>query len=522
MKKKEMETKLKDGLKNLNPIYKKSFLAAFLLINLAFLFHTVNFMFGDHDWNYIRSANYWSEGSFEGRPLHFVMQSLFFNGHVLPILNNLFSFAFLALGGVLLAHYWRVPKKTFQYALFATFTAILPYTLVWLFYAKDMLSNLSLPLVVVAGLLLADRPYKKIWYHVAAIALFYFAFASYAAVLNLMGVCLLGAILITYVSGKSDIIKVIRQKIPSAADIIIAAVLYKLTLVFTSLTAEYNTQTLGVMYWPEKLKETVTVMFTQFTTPLPFMEYKFKLLLLALCLFALVVALIKGGVKKAPAVIVLVLAILLASKAAFFLADERGQILAEMENFAFVPRLDFYGLGYIYALALAVILSLTKGKWYKVGAALAVIIAFMSGVRDMYAEKVWKLGFDAEMKTHERIVSRLEQHPDFRANQKYRLLQIGSLSLRKNYYRKAAGEETSLDLLETSFTPQFMSRIVYNFYYPEDVFYNNATVEDLSAKGQEFLRFKAKSWPSADSIFIDGDVVIIVLTDEGLDKARKN
>jgi len=520
MKYQEMETKLKDGLKNLNPVCKKSFLIAFVLINLAFLFHTVNFMFGDHDWNYIRTPNYWHEGAFEGRPLHFVMQSLFFGGHVLPILNNLLSFAFLALSGILLAHYWRVPKKTFQLTLFATFTAILPYTLVWLFYAKDMLSNLSLPFVVVAGLLLADRPYKKIWYHVAALFLFYFAFASYAAVLNLMGVCLLGAILTTYIGSKSNIAKVVRQKLPAAADIIIAGILYKLTLAFSSVTTEYNTQTLGVMYWPEKLKETVTVMFTQFVTPLPFMEYKFKLLLLGLCIFAMVVALLKGGIKKAPAIIVLIIAILLSSKVAFFLADERGQVLAEMENFAFVPRLDFYGLGYIYALAVALILSLSKGKWYKLGATLAVIIAFMSAVRDMYAEKVWKLGFDAEMKTHERIVARLEQHPNFHSTQKYRLLQVGSFSLRKNYYRKAAGEETSLDLLETSFTPQFMSRIVYNFYYPEDVFYNNATAEDLSERGKEYLRYQAKPWPSAESIFIDGDIVIIVLTNEGLDKAR--
>jgi len=522
MKYQELETKLKDGLKNLNPVYKKSFLIAFALINLAFLFHTVNFMFGDHDWNYIRTPNYWHEGSFEGRPLHFVMQSLFFGGHVLPILNNLLSFAFLALSGVLLAHYWRVPKKTFRWALFATFTAILPYTLVWLFYAKDMLSNLSLPFVVIVGLMLADRPYKKIWYHIAALLLFYFAFASYAAVLNLMGVCLLGAILTTYLNGKSNIAKVIRQKLPTVADIIIAGILYKLTLALSPVTTEYNTQTLGVMYWPEKLKETVTVMLTQFVAPLPFMEYKFKLLLLALCIFALIMALLKGGIKKAPAVVALVLAILLSSKVAYFLADERGQVLAEMENFAYVPRLDFYGLGYIYALALALVLSLTNGKLYKIGATFAVIIAFMSGVRDMYAEKVWKLGFDAEMKTHERIVARLEQHPDFHSTQKYRLLQVGSFSLRKNYYRKAKGEEISLDLLETSFTPQYMSRIVYNFYYPEDVFYDNATTTDLTARGKDYLYHQAKAWPSAESIFIDGDIVIIVLTDEGLDKAKKS
>lgn len=138
----------------------------------------------------------------------------------------------------------------------------------------------------------------------------------------------------------------------------------------------------------------------------------------------------------------------------------------------------------------------------------------------MYAQKVWKLGFDAEMKAHERIVARLERFPGFDARRKYRLLQIGSFSLRRNYYRRTAGEEISLDLLETSFTPEFMSRIVYNFYYPEDVFYDNAVPGELSKAGQDFVRNRAKPWPSADAVYIDGDIVVIVLTEEGLEKAR--
>ena len=76
----QSEKKVFSWIKELNPIYKKAFWISLILINLTFLFHTVNFMFGDHDWNYVRSANYWSEGSFEGRPLHFVLQSLFFGG----------------------------------------------------------------------------------------------------------------------------------------------------------------------------------------------------------------------------------------------------------------------------------------------------------------------------------------------------------------------------------------------------------------------------------------------------------
>ena len=131
-----MEEKVVEWYKNIPDAIKKSILYSFLLINLAFLFHTINFMFGDHDWTYIKQQTSWKEGAFEGRPLHFVLQSVLFSGQILPILNNLFSFFALTTSSIMLGIYWRIPKTTLNYTLFATFVGVMPYTLVWLFYAK--------------------------------------------------------------------------------------------------------------------------------------------------------------------------------------------------------------------------------------------------------------------------------------------------------------------------------------------------------------------------------------------------
>lgn len=518
----ETETKILSALKNIPKAYVQTLWIAFGLINLAFLFHTVNFMFGDHDWNYVRSANYWSEGAFEGRPLHFVLQSIFFGGEVLPILNNMLAFAALTLSGVLLAKYWQIPFSKLNYTLFTVFTAVLPYTLVWLFYAKDTLINLSLPLIGVCGLLAADYAVneKRPLFHWLAIGLFYFAFASYVAVINLLCVCFIGNLMQTYANGKVGIIPLIKKKLWTAGDIFVSLICFKLTLCFLPVSSTYNTQVVAWEDIPQKLMETVMAMFAQFITPLPFMEYKFKLLLLLLCIWGFILLLYKGGKAKIIPQVGMLLLVLFASKTAFFLANEKGQILAQMENFAFVPRLDFYGLAYIYALGAAFILSHLNGKLRKAGVVLVIIIAFMSMVRDMYAQKVWKLGFDAEMKAHERIVARMEKLPNFDISRRYRLLQIGSLSMRENYYLPQPAEQISLDLLSTSFTPQFMSRIVYNFYYPRDIFYNNAGVEDLTPQGRDFLLTQAKPFPAQEFIFIDGDIVIIVLTEEGLAQER--
>ena len=518
----EIENKIKTSLSLFYDRYKVELWISFALINLAFLFHTINFMSGDHDWNYIKAPNYWSEGSFEGRPLHFVLQAILFDGHVLPILNNLVSFFALALSGILLAKYWQIPYSKTNYILFSVFTATLPYTMVWLFYAKDMLINLSLPLIGVSSLMLADKAIarKNIYYHLIAIFLMFFAFASYVAMINFYGVCFLSFILISYINKKGSIINLVKQNIPTVIDMLVGLVLFKLSLLVSNVENSYNTKIISLDYLPKKLIETISAMFEQFTTVLPFMEYKYKLLLLVMSVFAVVLLFAKAKVKKAPICILLLLGILFSSKLAYFIADERGQILAEMENFAFVPRLDFYGLVYVYAFALACILQYSKKRIYKGAIAVVCVITFMSFVRDMYAQKVWKLGFDAEMKAHERIVSRIEEHPYFYANRQYRLLQIGSLSLRENYYRKDIREIVSLDLLSTSFTPEFMSRIVYNFYYPKNIFYNNASVEELSPFGQQFLFTEAKPFPQEPSIFIDNDIIVVVLTEEGLYKAK--
>ena len=79
MKFMETERNIKNYIRNFHKNYQKIFLISFVIINIAFLFHTINFMFGDHDWNYVKKTIQWNEGTFEGRPLHFVLQSIFFN-----------------------------------------------------------------------------------------------------------------------------------------------------------------------------------------------------------------------------------------------------------------------------------------------------------------------------------------------------------------------------------------------------------------------------------------------------------
>lgn len=519
-----IEQKLINWYKNIPTELKKSLLYSFLLINLAFLFHTINFMFGDHDWNYVKQATSWKEGAFEGRPLHFVLQSVLFSGQILPILNNLFSFFAMSLSSIMLARYLKIPLTTFNYTLFATFIGVMPYTLVWLFYAKDALINLTIPLIIMSSLWLSqmtsDNVIKRFLLYAISILLMFFAFSSYVASISMVGVCVLGGIIVDYLRTDKNLISTLRKYLPTIVNTTIALALFKLYLVIFPTEISYNTKIIPLSYAPEKFFITMDAMFMQFTAILPFMEYKYKMLLLIMMMLGLFsLALSTKMYKFIPALGMLFL-VIFASKFAFFISDARGEVLAEMEDLAYVPRLDFYGLVYVYALFLSFVLSSKKDILRKSSITLAVIITFMSMVRDAYALKTWKLGFDAEMKAHERIVSRIEQHKNYIPGKKYQILQIGSLSLRKNFYKKNIREKVGLDTLETSFTPRFMSHIVYNFYLPNDMFVSNTGEYSLSPKARDYILNTAEVWPSQKSIYIDGAIIVVVLSSDALNEKR--
>ena len=83
----------------------KAVLISFLIINFAFLFHTLNFMWGNHDVKFIKEELLFSSGLFEGRFTQFIPYRLLTGGQILPLLNNLLGFAFLTAALWLLAKY---------------------------------------------------------------------------------------------------------------------------------------------------------------------------------------------------------------------------------------------------------------------------------------------------------------------------------------------------------------------------------------------------------------------------------
>ena len=182
------------------------------------------------------------------------------------------------------------------------------------------------------------------------------------------------------------------------------------------------------------------------------------------------------------------------------------------DNLPHLVRIDFYGLPILYALMLAILLVACSVGWKKFVYLFAGIAVFASFVQVAYALKVWKFGFDAETKLAERIITRLEKLPEFDIEKKYKLIQIGEMSLRKNYYTRVYDDFYSGEMLEDAYYQQGNAKDAYNFFYQVDFLSEDAAEDALeNPLIKEYLRDKAQPWPANGSVGIVGEYIIIVL-----------
>ncbi len=178
--------------------YRQSFWLLFALINLAFLFHTVNFMWGGTDWSAVRTTIDPNESLADGRFSAFWLQQLLFNGKILPVINNLWAFLGLSLAGVFLAIYWNLPQKTSVIVLTGLLLSVNPYTLSWLYSAKNTLGSLWLPAISLGALLLADTKTqsqnRNFANYLTSVMMTLFVLGSYLPAVNFIAVAILGKV----------------------------------------------------------------------------------------------------------------------------------------------------------------------------------------------------------------------------------------------------------------------------------------------------------------------------------------
>ncbi len=502
-------------------LYRKSFWISFGFINLAFLFHTINFMWGATDWEAVRfnvdNASAIKDGNFTA----FTLQNILFGGKILPVINNLWSFFGLSLSGILLAYYWNMPKKTSTYVITSLFMAVTPYTLSIMYFTQYTLGNLWLPAFIIGGLILSNKATQTLnrsyLYNLLSISLFIIALGTYLPIINFFGVVLLGKIFLNVITKGTSLRDNFFLYLQALANFTASVLIY----IFVILLLKLNGNAISISNVDfydaiQNIPSLISSMFTQFATTIPFVDLSYKIIALIIVITSIFAVIFKAPSTKASIKgLALIPCILVSSKISYLFSVDTNSILHGYNS--------FYSLPILYTLMYATLIKLDGEYLKRFAYTLAVLLIFMSFVRISYGLKVWKFGFDAETKLAERIITRMEKMDNFNIDKKYKLLQIGSKSLRHKYYIKKDGEQKSPELLDLAYYDEKISKDAYNFFYQADFLSKNVTIKEASQNEalKNFILKDARSWPDKNSIFIHDDYIVFVLDDKALYKAQQ-
>lgn len=501
-----------------------AFCASFFALSLIFLYHGLNFMFGDHDWKYFKDNVPVDNGLFEGRFTQFILINLLTGGKLLPILNNTFGFAGYSLGIALLAHYWRLPHKTLTYIMFALFVALTPYILSFMYFAFLVIPCLSWNAVIIAALILSEKETRhSLYLSFPAILLFTTALGGYPPVINLIATALAGRIVLAILYESAMWRTLVKTYVYTVINVLCAVLLYKYALSLLAAqgylnTSYYNLQTTPVSEWASKFFLVSTDLVKQFTITLPFITAPYKTATLALTLtgFITVAYLIIWRINTGKILALLgLVGLLYAPLLTLFISTS----LAETE---FSPRIDFFGLLYYYAAMFAITLKSPCRIFKNLATVCAVCSVCISAFSLFEAQKVWKLGFATEMNLYKRISKRFEQHPDFDFNKNYIMVQDTSPAFRPRFY-PTFYKHKSDDLLNISYVPGLNSGVMWNYKaikeYAGETSYVYIFQPDTEAIN--FLQ-TASPWPAENSVAVGNNWIMTILSSQGLERLRHN
>ena len=273
---------LKQRARKADPLFWLAFAVAFAALNLIFLFHGAHFLFGDHDWKYLKPGLSLDAGLFEGRFAQFLPINILSGGDILPIINNILGFAGFSLGVALLARYWRLPRQKSAWLLFALFTAVTPYILSFMYFAFLIIPVLGWSAFVLGSLLISEKetrfsPIRSL----SAIALATLALGGYPPVVNLMAVALAVRLLFAALFEGESARGLWRRYRWTAINLLSAAICCKLCLwglgkIGAMNTAYYNLQTTPLAEWGNKFLLVSRDLWQQFTVTLPFIDTPYK------------------------------------------------------------------------------------------------------------------------------------------------------------------------------------------------------------------------------------------------------
>ena len=509
-----------DWWHNISPLSKKSFLWIFGIVNLVFLWHTITFFWGNHDWNQIKYGLHLGWSYWDGRWGAGVIQQIT-GGDILPVWNNLFCFAGFTLAVIFLAKYWELPKNVFIYTIFGLFIILMPYTNPWLQYVRSETHFWNVFLIVFS---LYICSFKKLWLYCLAFLLLFFCLGCYAAMIPTIFIIFLGRCVLDIWFDNKTLNQILKDRWKTALVILLSISMFLIIWnisKYNHLFINYVTvDNVNINTFLNNLANIGTGIRDSFLHELPFIPTGFKIFL-GLAVPVVIFLMFKFSKKHIASLCLLFIAILISTQITNLLS---------VEDYTNILRIDFWSMPYTYALFWTILLK--SGKWKENIAILFICTAiYYSGLQDIRDQKVKYFDKLHDMRIMEDVISRIKANPEFNPDKTYKLIMLGSMqdSNKITIFDKYNSDITS----KNAWAPLFCSWNAYehmNFYEKHPYIKKYVTFfpccdyltdDELRSADINYLFYEAQVYPNLGSTHIDRDYIYIIFDQNKLNELRK-
>ena len=513
----------------LSHFYLKIWAWVYALTLLCYSPFMFNFIWGNHDWQWVKEYTPLWSGVFEGRFSQFFVPIFLFSGVILPVFTVMSGLALFSVAAIEILRLWGLECRKIYYILIGLMITTSPYTLSWFYFAFIFLSCLLWALVIVlAFTLLQNERLSKCLKISTVTLLFTLALGGYPPIINMMGVLFFTFVIYDLCfkacSPKDLIIKYTPHGIAILFSVGLLLGIQHYLRIKGLQYDTYNTAGIDIsMIW-QKLQTCFKMSLVQFYVPINFFEKSFRTVILLIVLAALYILFIRVP-KRWDYVLFLLLAIvglLFSSEATLFAAKNEIYVLNE-------PRIMFYSLPYIYAFSAVILFKFGSQKIKNIAFVLLCWIFLYNFCTACFCAKIWVAGFDAENYFSERFLKRLEEKENFFPHtRRYNFIQGGTLNFRQRYYQQRPNEIIDPYTLSAPYVPWHLPSKAYMFYYPDkfvagdsDVYWEYIDSSVASAQtARDYIAIQAEPWPSQTAIYADLYHIILTLTPQGRDMGR--
>lgn len=511
------------------PLYRRTFWIVFIAMNVVFGFHTAQYLWGGECWDFIffKMSNALFVG--QGRYTQNIFNLFLQNNDVLPVLNNLISFTFLALSSVGLCIYFNLPGKLWMWVVLGLVLTLQPFTLARMYYTYNAPGLFIAVAIGIFGLVCAKKAGQRSKSKFSAYGLcllsaicIHWGIASYQPFINTALILLCGGMIVILVDEKCTVKTAIFKARFMIIATVFAAISYKLTLdilkeLGIAWSAYYSSQMLPFSEMPARFLLAVQRgLVSLFAYKAPFMELNIAFLFsLFAVFFFLLFANLKGNIGAKCGIFVLFLGAVFASQTHIALANFLSTNIVT----------DYYGVLFLRVLVVALVFKLcselvvTKHIAQNVVFVLSILTIWQCIVQDLQAQKMQKITMQRDMLYLNRVIARIENSENFDYNKKYVGIMFGEPA--NNYTEPFLYNILTRDKMPFNV---MMSKNVFSYFLRDD----DTEKENINAFKEIVKRLDSAGilenlqvFPHKNSIVVFEDVIVFVASEGDLFKWQK-